>query len=295
VSDGLPDAVATRYDRGMSPSRSSHVEPPSVLLLRRITSLACPTDPSHGLVVGDDGTVRCEAGGVLPWHDGVLDAMGGDRPHLSVAQLSNLVPLTPLVYERFWRVRSLGLLAGRPFPIEEELAELAAAVGEVTGGLVVDVAASEGLYGRHLAARGADVVMVDHSAPFARRARDRAAAELIADRVLPVRARAQRLPVRTGAADAAVMGGSLNEIGDLRGALAEMGRVVRPGGRIFTMSLVRASSTPGRLLQAALGPSGIVFPTVEETRSLFPPGVRIVEERLDGVALRITAEVDARH
>lgn len=294
MSDGLPQPLANRYDGGMSSSRSSQVEPPSVLLRRRITSLACPTDPSHGLVIGDDDVVRCEAGGVLSWHDGVLDAMGGDRPHLTLAQLSNLVPVTPLVYERFWRVRSLSLLAGRPFPNEEELDELVAAVGEVAGGLVVDVAASEGLYGRRLAAAGADVVMVDHSGPFARRARDRAAAELIADRVLPVRARAQRLPVRTGAADAAVMGGSLNEIGDAPGALAEMGRVVRPGGRIFTMSLVRASSTPGRLLQAALGPSGIVFPTVEETRAWFPSGVRLVDERLDGVVLRITAEVETR-
>lgn len=292
MSDGLPHGPTTRYARGMSSSRSSHVEPPSVLLVRRIGALACPTDPSHGLVVGDDGVVRCEAGGVLPWHDGVLDAMGGDRPHLTLAQLSNLVPLTARVYERYWRVRSLGLLSGRPFPVAEELAELTAAVGDVAGGLVVDVAASEGLYGRCLAAQGADVVMIDHSAPFARRARERAEVEHLADRVLPVRARAQRLPVRSGVADAAVMGGSLNEIGDVEGALAEMARVVRPGGRLFTMSLVRATSTPGRLLQAALGPSGIVFPTLERTRAAFPAGVRIVEERLDGVVLRITAEVD---
>jgi ubiquinone/menaquinone biosynthesis C-methylase UbiE len=294
MTDGLPHGPTSRYARGVSSSRSHPVEQPSVLLLRRIGALACPTDPSHGLVIGDDGVVRCEAGGVLAWHDGVLDAMGGDRPHLTLAQLSNLVPLTARIYERYWRVRSLGLLSGRPFPIEEELVELETAVGDVAGGLVVDVAASEGLYGRRLAARGADVITIDHSAPFARRTRDRAEAELVADRVLPVRARAQRLPVRSGVADAAVMGGSLNEIGDMEGALAEMARVVRPGGRLFTMSLVRASTGPGRVLQAALGPSGIVFPTLERTRAAFPAGVRIVEERLDGVVLRLTAEVGPR-
>lgn len=261
------------------------------VLERRLAALGCPWQPSHALTAGPDG-LQCETtpGHLVVGRDGVWEALGDGRPSRSPAQLSNIFPPTSLVYERGWRVRSLGLLSHRPFPTTEELAELDVGVGDVDGELVVDVACSEGLYGRHLARRGADVVFVDHSRPFLRRALARSDGEGIGDRVIAMRALAQRLPLQDGVCAAAVMGGSLNEIGDQRGALAEMARVLRPGGRLFSMSLLRSDRPAGRFVQQVLRPSGIAFFSAEETRALLPPTMRVVQERIDGIVLRLTAE-----
>ena len=221
-------------------------------------------------------------------HDGIWEAMGPAHPPRTLAQLSNVVPPTPWLYEAAWRVRSLSLLSGRKFPVTEELAELDQAVGDVTGAVCVDIGCSEGLYARHLAGRGALVLAIDHSRPFLRRAQHRAERAGVA--IAPVRATAQRLPIGDAMADVAVIGGSLNEIGDRRAALAEAGRVVRPGGIMFVMSLVAATTKNGRRLQRALGASGIEFPTGDGTFDEFAAaGFRVVEHRLDRVVLRTTA------
>ncbi len=223
---------------------------------------------------------------------GVIDAMAARRASLNPAQLLNRLPLTAQLYESVWRVRSLGLLAGRPFPIAEELAELAAAVQPalLRGGVVLDVACSEGLYGRHLAQRGAEVVFIDHSRAFLNRALRRCASLAIGDRVDAVRTLAAHLPFADGSVDAVVMGGSLNEIGDEAAAMAEMVRVLRPGGRLFCMSLIPARSRRARLIQSLVGWSGIRFPTAARTVASLGASMRLVEEHCDGIVLRITAE-----
>ena len=224
--------------------------------------------------------------------DGILDAMAGRRPSRTAAQLLNRLAPVALLYERCWRVRSLSLLAGRPFPVAEELAELSTALAGALrpGALVLDVACSEGLYGRHLAHAGADVALVDHSVAFLRRALARSEREGIGERVDAVRALAAHLPFADGVADAVVIGGSLNEIGDAGAALAEAVRVLRPGGRLFLMSLVPDRTMPGRLVQALTVPAGIRYPSAARTVGLLGPGARLLEERLDGVVLRLTAE-----
>ena len=213
-----------------------------------------------------------------PVVDGIWDAMGARRPPRTLAQLSNVVPPVPQLYERVWRVRSLGLLSGRPFPLAEELTELDAALGDVTGRVVVDVGCSEGLYSRHLAGRGALVL---------RRAARRAAAAGV--RIAPTRAIAQGLPLVDEGADAVVIGGSLNEIGDVAGALREAARVLPTGGRMFVMSLVRSTTRWGRLAQGLARPSGIDFPTTEATDAAFvAAGFSVADARLDGVVRRTT-------
>ncbi|MEZ5236658.1 MAG: class I SAM-dependent methyltransferase [Acidimicrobiales bacterium] len=229
-----------------------------------------------------------------PDEDGIIDAMGGRRAACTAAQLVNRLAPTAVVYEAVWRKRSLGLLSGRPFPIDEELAELSAATAPGPDLLAVDVACSEGLYGRHLAHAGAEVHLLDHSRPFLRKALRRCREEGVADRVVAVRALAQHLPYADGTVDIVVMGGSLNEIGDQRAALAEMARVLRPGGRLFLLSLVAAGRAGGQGLGTRLGqllarPSGITFPTQAQTVAMLGPTMQLVGERLDGVVLRLSA------
>jgi ubiquinone/menaquinone biosynthesis C-methylase UbiE len=188
-----------------------------------------------------------------------------------------------------WRKGATGRFAGRPPPLDEELAEMRRALGgDVSGQRIVDIGCSEGMYARHLALWGAAAIAVDHSVPFLAAARRRATR--LGVRIAPVRALAQHLPIVDAGLDAAVTGGTLNEIGDIDAALAEAARVVKPGGTLFCMSLIRATTGPGRALQAALRPTGIVFPTLDDTtRRIEQAGWTITETHVDRIVVRTTA------
>lgn len=252
--------------------------------------LICPFCAAGSLeLVGGDqrGEVRCPTcGRTTPVRDGVWDAMGDRRPQRSAAQITNVVP-TPWFYDRFWRPGASKRFSGGAVSLDDEMAELRAAMEPVAGRLVVDVGASEARYARELAAAGATVIAVDHSMPFLTRVAERARSS--AATVVPIRAIAQHLPIATGVLGGAVMGGSLNEIGDATQAAGEMARVVGSGGRLFSMSLIRARTLPGRLMQAAVRPSGIVFPSAPDTAQLWEgAGFTGIEMRTDGVLLRVS-------
>lgn len=236
----------------------------------------------------ENGSLLCaECGKATQVIDRVWHAMGEHTWHKTLAQFSNIVPPTPQLYERLWRVRSLSLLSGRSFPIREELDELISAMLPQGDSVFVDVACSEGLYARALADRGATVIAIDHSRPFLRRVVKRSGNR----RIVAVRAMAQHLPILSGAVEGAVLGGSLNEIGDQQTCVSEMARVLKSGGRTFSMSLTTATTRPGRILQRVLSPSGITTPSLEATTSLFrDAGLSVLDSRLDRVVARITAE-----
>lgn len=91
------------------------------------------------------------------------------------------------------------------------------------GSLVLDLAAGTGDLCRELAAAGHRPVGVDLS--FGMLAAARTDAPL-------VQADAQRLPVPDACADGVTCGFALRNLADLGAFFAELGRVVRPGGRI---------------------------------------------------------------
>lgn len=218
--------------------------------------------------------------------------MGDEHASRTPAQLTNRLRVVAAGYERVWRGRSLTLLSGRNFPLREELDELCAcfAIGDSTDNrrsIIVDLACSEGLYGRRLADDGALIVAIDHSQAFLRRVlRRRQNRPMIA-----VRALAQHLPLRNGAVDGIAIGGSLNEIGDIDGAIREASRIAREGARLFSMSLTDATTRSGRLVQRIAGSSGIVFPTCESTLEYFESNnfIADIPVRKDRVVLRIAA------
>ncbi len=235
----------------------------------------------------DNGTLGCAAcGRSTEVVDRIWHAMGTHTWSKTLAQISNVTPPTPQLYERLWRVRSLSLLSGRSFPNNEELDELTDALRPGAGKVFVDVACSEGLYARALATRGATVIAIDHSRPFLRRVIHRAGDLPI----VAVRAMAQHLPIVSGGLDGAGMGASLNEIGDQPTAVAEMARVVRPGGAVFSMSLTTATTRRGRIIQRMLAPSGITVPTADATVEMFEQaGLTVDSRRLDRIVLRVAA------
>lgn len=195
----------------------------------------------------------------LPLEAGIYRALPR-TPRVPLAQTSNFWPVTAALYEPLWRRRSLGLLTRGGFSTERELALMLAWLKPRPGEVVLDAAASAGLYARTLLAHepGLSVHALDFSLPFLQKAK--AYAER--DGVVPilVHADVRALPYRDAVFDALVCGGSLNEFTDLPATLSEFARVLRPGGRMWLMYLSRAETLLGRTGQGLLRATGLRFP-----------------------------------
>jgi SAM-dependent methyltransferase/uncharacterized protein YbaR (Trm112 family) len=205
-----------------------------------------------------------------PVRDGIADFVGPPRLP-SPAQVVNDLPLTAWVYERGWRPFALTLLSGESFPYRRELPLIAGLVEPRRGGLYLDVACSNGLYARTLArtigAAPSHVAGFDHSLPMLKQARSYARAAGL--QISYLRAKAQALPIVAHAAAGVVIGGSLNEIGDLDACLAEVRRTLALDGRYVAMTLARAATPGGRAFQKFMGIGGIAFWAPEELARTF--------------------------
>lgn len=262
---------------------------------RLIPSLRCPRcgGAPDREAQGGAPALQCAACGQrFPLRDGVLDMLGPPRPP-SIAQLVNELPPAAWAYERTWRPRALTLLSGEPLPYERELALIARWAAPERGGLIVDLACSNGLYARALARQlhpgGGPVVGIDHAMPMLREARRRALAEQLA--ISYVRAEAQALPLQRACASTVVIGGSLNEIGDLGGCLREVARVLMPGGRFVAMTLTRHPGALQRGVQRLLATGGIQFWGRDALIDHFTSaGLRTVDQEQHGIVLFTLAE-----
>ncbi len=237
------------------------------------------------------GTACAADGGCYPITGGILDLLP-ESLALSAAQRSNFLWPTTAFYEQVWRVRSLSLLAGEPFPVSREIAIINRWLRPERGGVFVDVGTSHGLYARNIANQlrqsGATgtIIALDIALPMLQRARELATQKGYATIDL-VRARGQAIPVADSSVDSAVNGGTFNEMGQQAQALAEVRRVLKPDGRFVCMSLLAGRTRAGRTMQRALhGSSGLLFPTVAETDALYrDAGLTITDQERYGVAL----------
>ena len=101
------------------------------------------------------------------------------------------------------------------------------------GESVLDVASGSGDLARAFAARGAQVWMSDINGPMLERGRDRM---LDAGRTAPaVRCDAERLPFAAASFDCVSVGFGLRNMTHKEAALAEMARVLKPGGRLLVL------------------------------------------------------------
>lgn len=121
------------------------------------------------------------------------------------------------------------------------------ALGDLGGRLVLDAGCGGGLVARELAAAGAIVVGVDRSLGslgVARRA--------VGDRGRfgPAQGRLERLPFTTGSFDAVVAADVLEHLPDLPAAVAELARVLAPGGSFLFDTINR---TPWAWFVAVFG------------------------------------------
>jgi ubiquinone/menaquinone biosynthesis C-methylase UbiE len=232
-------------------------------------TLEQPEQDSTGEIIS--GRLRCVACATdYHIHNGIADFLG--RPHPpTIAQVVNELPPTAWVYERLWRPFALSLLTGETFTYRRELPLIAALTQAQRGGLYIDVACGNGLYARALArtmrSAAGHVVALEHAFPMLAQGRRYARAAGL--RISFVRASAQELPIAADAAAGVVIGGSLNEIGDLNACLAEIQRTLGGSGRFVAMTLTRADTPVGRAVQLLLRPGGIQFWTPKKLTEHF--------------------------
>ena len=214
-------------------------------------------------------TLDPATGKTYPLRNGYLDLLGVRAGADNIANLTNFLPGAGPGYEPLWRVRSLTLLTGEPFPNEREIEIIADLVRVERGGRYLDLGCSAGLYTRSLAARlgdSGDVVGIDISPSMLGEASRRA----LKLGVTPsfARADAENLPFADASFAGAVCGGSLNEFGDPARTLRERRRVLESGGRLAIMGILKAQTSRGQRLQRFLSTGGVRFFEPEEVLSL---------------------------
>jgi 2-polyprenyl-6-hydroxyphenyl methylase/3-demethylubiquinone-9 3-methyltransferase len=112
------------------------------------------------------------------------------------------------------------------------------ALGDLRGRLVLDAGCGGGLVARELAAAGAEVVGVDRSLGSLGVARRAVGPPF---RFRPAQGRLERLPFASGSFDAVVAADVLEHLPDLPAAVAELARVLAPGGSFVFDTVNRTS------------------------------------------------------
>lgn len=237
--------------------------------------LKCPRCGSRGLrieksddeLLPENGEAICnQCSARFPIRDHVLDlTQPGDQRLLTMAGLSNYLPMLPWGYGNVWRPRSLTLLSGEPFPVKREIKLLNDWLAVQPNELIIDLGSSTDLYARGIGKQNADaaIIAIDMATGMLKAGREYARRDGV-NNIAHVRAPVQRLPFADASVDALVCGGSLNEFRSMSEALREARRVVKPTGRMFAMSLLQATSLGGRIGQWNAGLSGISFLTLDQ-------------------------------
>lgn len=176
---------------------------------------------------------------------------------LTPAQKSGSWRVTAWLYERFWRLQSVSLLTLGKFNVKKELELLESAVKSVDkpNPVICDLTCSTGLYGRTLLTGNpvATVYFLDYSLPMllevSRRNRHK-------DRSFLVQGFCEDYIFLDSVLDAAVCGGSWNEITQTNETLNRIYSALKPEGIVFWMGILPAKSKPGRLFQTLLSSMG---------------------------------------
>lgn len=177
----------------------------------------------------------------------------------SLAQQSNDWWITAQLYD-LWRVRSLSILSGQPFPLEQELALMLDWLRPTPNSLWLDVGTSTGNYARALSSVGVNVIALDASSAMLEVARRRGTVNLYHSTL-------EAASFSTQYFDGIVVGATLNEFGDPAIALERMTRLLKPGGSLFMMYLCEAPTPAGRALQRVFAHFGIRFPRRDTVRN----------------------------
>jgi SAM-dependent methyltransferase len=216
-----------------------------------------------------NGSICSADGSEFVIENNIIRVLGKAPSDISLAQTTNNWSLTAGAYEDLWRKRSIGILSGDDYSLENEAGLLNDWLKPREGEMFLDVGCSTAFYARSIVARepGSSVVAIDFALPMLEEARERCIREDA--NVYLIRADAREMPFYAGTFDGIVSGGTLNELNEPLRVLYECRRVLKKGGRFFIMYLLKSESWLGALLQKGSGLGGIRFWTEAESDEMF--------------------------
>jgi ubiquinone/menaquinone biosynthesis C-methylase UbiE len=177
-------------------------------------------------------------------------------------------------------------------------------------GRTLELGAGTGANFDHYTDRVTELILTEPFEPMARRLRERVAVSSREAEI--VIAPAERLPVGDASVDTVVVTLALCTVGDPDAVLAEVSRVLRPGGRLLFLEHIRADDPdaarwqdrlerpwrfvahgcrPNRATLATIAASGLEIEEVEHHR--IPKAAAIVKPAATGVARRAGEPADA--
>jgi SAM-dependent methyltransferase len=214
---------------------------------------------------------------------GYRDTLGDDFSDSDTpSQRAMRWTLLPVIYERAWRPLGFRLWSGgRGTEEEDRITRSFLELGPDDA--VLDVCCGPGNTTRrllpHLGPKGR-VVGVDAAPAML----DRAVADTDDPRVEYVRADAAALPFEDGSFDAVTCHGALYLVDDAEAVIAEMARVLAPGGRVAILTSCHRGPLPVRLGASVIAaPSGLrVFDRDEIPDALRAHGLTGINQDIKG-------------
>jgi SAM-dependent methyltransferase len=224
--------------------------------------------------------------------DGFVDLLGDDDPTgRSAGQRLMVSRALPLIYERLWRPLGGRLLMGALGPNMAGERRIALEMLRIQpGDAVLDVGCGPGNFTRPFARAAGEqgrVIGLDAS----RTMLAQAAREDGPGRILYVRGDAADLPFRDGGFDAVCCFAALYLIEEPLRAVAEIARVLAPGGRVALLSSVNRGLLPAAISNTVVrGLTGVrIFGRDELTDALAGHGLVEVRQRVAGFAQFVSA------
>jgi SAM-dependent methyltransferase len=228
---------------------------------------------------------------------GYLDLLEGDLASTGATQDLMLTRLVPAIYERYWRPALGRVFKGVTGPgMAEEIRIARLLLGLGDGDVVLDVACGPGNFSREFARAvgpGGLVTGVDASRTMLERGGEELRRADPGNLCL-TRADATALPFRAESFDATCCFAALHLFGEPFGALDEMRRVLKPGGRIALMTSVRREITLRPLKPVLERASGMkIFEGDEIAAALEQRGFAGIHRRLSGLVQFVGARLPA--
>ncbi|MCK6600448.1 MAG: class I SAM-dependent methyltransferase [Bacteroidetes bacterium] len=187
-------------------------------------------------------------GSAIPWFK---SGKKKDPNRLTLAQKSGFWKLTAWGYEKFWRLKSLGLLTGNRITVSEELRILSGYLSALPENpAVCDLTCSTGLYGRTVleTVPGSRIYFLDAS-PAMLAGTAKSIREGDYGRVILAEAFCEDPVFLPESLDAVICGGSWNEITAVMETVNQTFLSLKPGGLTFWMGILPAVSRFGKLFQ----------------------------------------------
>ncbi len=223
---------------------------------------------------------------------GYLDLLGDEDPTgAHIGQRLMVSRVLPLVYQQFWRPLGGRLLMGLTGPGAEEEHRLARTMLSIEpGDRVLDVACGPGNFTRDFALAAGDglVVGIDASVPML----DVAVRDTDGANVAYLRGDACALPFRDKSFDAVCCFAALYLIEEPMRALAEIVRVLAPGGRLALLTSCNRGLLPAAATNTIVRElTGVrVFGRDELTRELIDDGLVEIDQQVSGLAQFVSGQ-----